>query len=206
MDASDWDERYATNDLIWTAEPNRFLVEHVRDLSVGRALDVAAGEGRNAVWLAEHGWETTALDFSRAGIDKGRQLAAARGVDVTWLVADATTWEPPQRAFDLVIVFYLQLPAVQRRAAHRRAASAVTEGGTLLIVGHDKQNVVSGVGGPADPDVLLTVDEVLTDLDETGLVVDIGEQALRPTESVGSRGSAIDCLVRAQRKAPAASA
>ena len=148
MDASDWDERYATKDLIWTAQPNRFLVEHVSDLTPGRALDVAAGEGRNAGWLAERGWETTALDFSPAGIAKGRQLAAARGVEIDWLLEDATTWDPPRQAFDVVLVFYLQLPAAQRRAAHQRAAAALAPEGTLLIVGHDRANLVSGCWRP----------------------------------------------------------
>jgi SAM-dependent methyltransferase len=167
MDAAAWDRRYADTALVWTAEPNRFLVEQVAELPVGRALDLAAGEGRNAVWLAERGWQTTAVDFSPVGIDKGRRLAGERGVTVDWVVADVTSWRPPVRAFQLVAVFYLHLPPGQRRDAYRIAASAVAPGGVLLVVGHDRDNLEHGVGGPQVPGTLLTVDEVTADLHGT---------------------------------------
>src|SRR5690606_6006021 len=124
--------RYATSELIWTADPNRFLVDEVRGLAPGRALDVAAGEGRNAVWLARHGWQVTAVDFSDVGLDKARQLAERAGVSVDLVCADATN--PIDATFDLVVVLYLHLPADQRRRAYRNAADAVAPGGTLLIV------------------------------------------------------------------------
>jgi ubiquinone/menaquinone biosynthesis C-methylase UbiE len=75
VDSQEWDRRYAAAELVWTAEPNRFAVAELQDLPPGRALDVAAGEGRNAVWLASRGWQVTAVDFSAAGLDKGRRLA-----------------------------------------------------------------------------------------------------------------------------------
>ena len=78
MDHRLWDERYAAAELIWTAEPNRFLVAEVNGLAPGRALDLACGEGRNAVWLAAQGWEVTGVDFSRAGLDKAHRLAPQR--------------------------------------------------------------------------------------------------------------------------------
>lgn len=201
MDATDWDQRYAERELVWSAGPNRFLVEHTAELPPGRALDIAAGEGRNAVWLAEQGWKVTAVDFSAVGIDKGRQIAAARGVEVDWHVADVTAWEPPAEAFDLVIVFYLQLPADERRAAHQRAAGAVAAGGTLLIVGHDRGNLERGVGGPQDPAVLPTVEEVVDDLRGTGLRIDLATEVERPVDGDGIVGVAIDGLVRARRAA-----
>ena len=75
MDAAGWDERYAASELVWSAEPNRFVAEVCADLAPGRALDLAAGEGRNAIWLAQRGWDVTATDFSAVGLDKGRRLA-----------------------------------------------------------------------------------------------------------------------------------
>ena len=92
MDCRSWDARYETVGLVWTAEPNRLLVAEVTGLPAGRALDLGAGEGRNAVWLAEQGWQVTAVDYSRVGIDKGRALAAQRGVEVDWVVADVLEW------------------------------------------------------------------------------------------------------------------
>ena len=95
MDSSGWDARYgAAPELVWTAEPNRFVVEELAGLRPGRALDLAAGEGRNAVWLAERGWEVTAVDFSAVAATRGQQLARERGVDVTWVVADLLGYAP----------------------------------------------------------------------------------------------------------------
>ena len=106
MDSNVWDERYAGDDLVWSAEPNRFLVAEVETLPPGRALDLACGEGRNAVWLAERGWDVTGVDFSKVGLDKARRLADARGVSVHWELADVTEYMPAPESFDLVIVMY----------------------------------------------------------------------------------------------------
>jgi ubiquinone/menaquinone biosynthesis C-methylase UbiE len=83
-----WEERYGTEELIWKAEPNRFLVEELEAVPPGRALDVACGEGRNAVWLALKGWRVTGADFSRSALAKAQRLATDRGVEVTWVEAD----------------------------------------------------------------------------------------------------------------------
>lgn len=200
MDARDWDDRYATSELVWSAGPNLFIVEEIADLAPGRALDVAAGEGRNAIWLAQEGWQVTALDFSPVGVDKGRAHAEAAGVDVDWVVADATTWDPPSEAFDLVLIVYLQLPREGRGAAHERAARAVAPGGTLLVIGHDRDNLELGYGGPSDPDVLLDVDTVAADLVAAGLELVAAGQVEREVETDDGTRAAIDCLVRAARR------
>ena len=148
MDRHDWDERYQGESLVWSAEPNRFLVAELEGLTPGRALDVACGEGRNAIWLAEQGWTVTGVDFSEVGLDKARRLAAARGVSVTWELADVTDYAPVREHFDLVIVLYLHLTEGPRRVVFSRAAAAVAPGGTLLVVGHDSTNPEVGWGGP----------------------------------------------------------
>lgn len=200
MDAARWDERYADRELVWSAGPNRFLVEQTQGMQTGRALDIAAGEGRNSIWLAQQGWAVTAADFSQVAIDKGRQRAAAAGLAIEWVVADVTTWEPPDRAFDLVIVFYLQLPQADGRAAHRHAASAVASGGTLLVVGHDLDNLTEGYGGPQDPEVLLSADAVVEDLSTTGLTIESAGQVPRTVPTDDGERTAIDLLVRATRR------
>ena len=98
MDAEAWNDRYRDTDLVWSAGPNQFVQEEVADLPPGRAVDLAAGEGRNAIWLARQGWEVTAVDFSQAGLDKGRTLAGDVAVD--WVCADATTWRGDDSALD----------------------------------------------------------------------------------------------------------
>jgi 2-polyprenyl-3-methyl-5-hydroxy-6-metoxy-1,4-benzoquinol methylase len=192
--ATDWDERYAKADLEWGAEPNRFLVQEVRDLQPGSALDIASGEGRNAIWLAEQGWSVTAVDFSQVGIEKARRLAAERKVHVDWVVADVVA-HSPITSFDLVIVFYLHLSAPEMERVLGTAATALRPGGTLLVVGHDRSNLTAGVGGPQDPTILLDADEVASQLDD--LVIEKAVRVSRPVE--GAERDAIDTLVRAKR-------
>lgn len=192
-----WDERYGTEELIWKAEPNRFLVEELNALVPGKALDVACGEGRNAVWLASKGWRVTGADFSRAGLAKAQRLATDRGVEVTWVEADVVEWRPPAASFDLVVVMYLHLPAEQRRRALAHAAAALVPGGVLLVVGHDTSNLLKGTGGPQDPAVLFTPEEIVEDL--SGLQIERAAQVERTVVSDTGEATAIDALVRAVR-------
>jgi SAM-dependent methyltransferase len=200
MDHLAWDERYAGDELVWSAEPNRFLVTEVDGLTPGRALDLACGEGRNAVWLAEQGWTATGVDFSAVGLDKARRLAEARHVLVQWERADVTEYEPMPEGFDLVIVMYLHLPASSRRIAFRRAAEAVAPGGTLLVVAHDITNPNEGWGGPKDKAVLYEPDDVVADLD--GLEIVKADRVDRPVQTDEGEKTAIDVLVRAVRRRP----
>jgi SAM-dependent methyltransferase len=192
-----WDERYATEELIWKAEPNRFLVEELDALAPGTALDVACGEGRNAVWLASKGWRVTGVDFSRAGLAKAQRLATDRGVEVTWVEADVVEWQPPTASFDLVVVMYLHLPAEQRHRALAHAAAALAPGGVLLVVGHDTSNLLKGTGGPQDPAVLFGPEEIVEDL--SGLQIERAEQVKRTVVTDAGETTAIDALVRAVR-------
>src|SRR5690606_9077745 len=98
MDSKAWDERYRATGLVWGAGPNRFVVEQTEGLAPGRALDLAAGEGRNAVWLAERGWRVTAVDFSPVAVERGRRIAAERGADVEWAAADVRACTSPPRS------------------------------------------------------------------------------------------------------------
>lgn len=195
MDAAHWDERYAKAELEWGTDPNHFLVQEIDGMEPGRALDLAAGEGRNSVWLAAEGWNVTAVDFSRVAIDKARLLAERRGVEVEWVVADLRDFEAPRQGFDLVIMFYLHLTAPERRKVLGKAAETLRPEGTLLIVGHDRANLTDGVGGPSDPALLLDAEEVASEL--VGLVIDKAERVVRPVK--GSDRDALDTLVRARK-------
>ena len=197
MSREHWDERYGTEELIWKADPNRFLVEELQALAPGRALDVACGEGRNAVWLASKGWHVTGVDFSRAGLAKAQRLATGRGVEVAWVEADVVEWQPPSASFDVVVVLYLHLPAEQRRQALARAAAALAPGGILLVVGHDVSNLLKGTGGPQDPAVLFGPEEIVEDL--SGLQIERAEQVKRTVVTDAGETTAIDALVRAVR-------
>jgi len=197
MRREDWDHRYAAAELPWSASPNRRLVAEVADLPPGRVLDLACGEGRNAIWLAERGWRVTAVDFSEVAIANARSASAEAGVDVELVCADLLVYEPRPAAHDLVLLLYLQIPADERRVVLARAADALAPGGTLLLLGHDSTNPTDGVGGPSDARVLYTPDDIVAQL--PGLEIEKAERYLRDVE--GEDRPAIDALVRARRPA-----
>lgn len=190
-----WDRRYAESELLWSAEPNRFVVAETSPLRPGRALDLACGEGRNAVWLASRGWDVTAVDFSPVAIGRAEERGAREGLDVAFVCADLLEYEPERDAYDLVLVLYLHLTADERRTVLRKAVEALAPGGTFLLVGHDLSNLTEGIGGPSEPDVLYTPADVVGELH--GVEIEKAERVLRDVE--GASRPAVDALVRARK-------
>jgi SAM-dependent methyltransferase len=158
-----WDERHSAGDFEGEG-PNPTLVMGARSLTPGTVLELAAGSGTNAVWLASQGWRTTAVDWSPVGLANGRAKAEAAGVQVEWLERDLFAWAPPARSFDLVVIVYLHVSPEERARIYPRAAAVVAPGGRLLIVGHDRLNATEGEGGPPDTVRLFTADEVAAEL------------------------------------------
>ena len=210
MDSSGWDARYAAGQ-VWSSEPNRFFADAVAALGAtpGRAIDLACGEGRNAVWLAEQGWSVTGVDFSAVGVERGRAGAAERGLAVDWVVADLVTWDFGVAAFDLVAHVYLHWPTAEREPFLRRCAAAVVPGGVLVVIGHDRDNIEHGHGGPQDPDVLTTPEEQAGLFAAAGLDIVRAERVYRSLTLEPGHGSsggggaavvdAIDHVVVARR-------
>ncbi len=181
-----WNEMWAERDDL-SRDADELLVAEIEGLKPGRALDIGCGAGGNAVWLAEHGWQVTATDFADAAIEKGKRLATKRDVQVEFVVAEATTFRPDDQ-YDLIISFYIQLPPDQRAKMLSLAAGALTPGGTLLFVSHDRSSAPSGW---TDEDMvgLTTPDEVASELPglkiEQAFVVEHqrGEHAARSHDS-----------------------
>jgi SAM-dependent methyltransferase len=188
MDARAWDERYAAAGLVWSASPNQLVAAEVGALAPGRALDLACGEGRNALWLASRGWRVTGVDFSRVALDKAGALQRRHPdpLDVTWVCADALSWDAGPATYDLALLAYLQPSADERRTAVRRAFLALRPGGTFFLVAHDSTNLTEGTGGPSDPAVLFTAEEVLADLDGERFEVERAERVAREVPDPGS--------------------
>ncbi|MGL5827369.1 MAG: class I SAM-dependent methyltransferase [Nocardioides sp.] len=199
MDAVDWDQRYAAVDLMWSSAPNQFVVAECAQLVPGRALDLAAGEGRHAIWLAEGGWRVTAVDFSQVALDRGR--ARALSAAITWECADATRWHS-RPVHDLALIAYLQLPAGERAVAIGTAFDSLVVGGSLVLIGHDSTNLTEGSGGPQDAGVLYTAQDVLGDLADRSFEMVRAERVERsiPGEHRAT-GVALDCLVHLVRRA-----
>ncbi|MGY1826200.1 class I SAM-dependent methyltransferase [Blastococcus sp. SYSU DS0541] len=186
MRAEDWDRRYAEQ-AQWSAGPNELVAELLADLPPGEAVDLAAGEGRHALWLAARGWAVTAVDFSAVGLERGRGRPGAERV--RWVTGDVRTWSAPPGSLDLVLVAYLHLPEPETTALLTRAVGRLRPGGRLLLLGHDVENLTAGVGGPQDPAILHSVDRLapvarLLDVDRL-------EQVRRATP----HGTALDTLL-----------
>lgn len=200
VDADDWNTRYSSADLVWGVGPNEFLVAEVADLEPGSVLDVACGEGRNAIWLAERGWSVTAVDFSDVAVDRARTIAERRGVEVDWHVADVETWQA-SGVFDLVVILYVHLPEAGRKQMLARSAAALGAGGTLLVVAHALRNLSGGTGGPSDPAVLADPADIANDLVGIDATLEIGraEEVERHRDTPEGPKVAIDLLVRAHK-------
>lgn len=199
MDSAAWDRRYAGGELLWSGQANGFLEQEAQALDPGRAIDLACGQGRNAVWLAERGWRVTGVDFSAVGLEQAARLADERGVEVEWTRSDLLEYRPDPRAFDLVLIFYLQVPGEERSAIVRGAAEGVRDGGTLLVVGHDSANIEHGHGGPQNPAVLYSAEDLAGDLDGSRLAIERAEQVQRPVQTPEGERIALDALLRARR-------
>lgn len=166
-----WEQRYSQPDRVWSGKVNHWLLEVAGELAPGTALDLACGEGGDAIWLATQGWQVTAVDFAGAALRRAAEAAAGAGVAdrIRWVQADlASGWEP-SATFDLVTMHFLHMPDGQVRDSALRTAWAATSG-TLLVVSHDPANAVDGTaGGPPDPAVLYGAGDILAVL---GLAAD----------------------------------
>ncbi|MBD8507089.1 methyltransferase domain-containing protein [Hoyosella sp. G463] len=185
----DWNERYRTEPQPWGGEPAALLPGLIEDLAPGSAIDLGCGEGRNARWLASLGWRVTAVDSSEQAIANARESDPEGRI--RWTVADATTWHPEERV-DLVLVSYLHLPAEALAALIRGAGHWLSPTGTMLYLGHARENLENGVGGPPDPSVLPTV--ALLAEAAAGLRVEQLHHQFRSTP----KGRAIDVVLRAR--------
>jgi SAM-dependent methyltransferase len=134
-----WENRYAASDRIWSGRPNTTFVEVVSPLPPGRALDLGCGEGADAIWLAQQGWQATGIDISPSAVDRAASAALDAGLPVArarFLVQDLAEWQPVER-YELVTASFLQSPvALARGAVLRRAAASVDPGGHLLVISH----------------------------------------------------------------------
>jgi SAM-dependent methyltransferase len=198
MDAHSWDEKYRSHDQLFSGAPNGVLVTEVTGLPPGRALDVGCGEGADALWLARHGWQVTAVDISGVALER----AAATGADlagrVEWEQADLTTTPPPAGPFDLVSVQYFPLPQQPGHTALRGLLDAVAPGGTLLIGSHDLADLPPGHENGFDPSGYYQPADVARLLDDTWTIL-INETRPRTASTPAGTHHTHDTVLRARR-------
>jgi SAM-dependent methyltransferase len=196
-----WERLYGERDQVWSGRVNAVLEQEAEGLAPGRALDLGCGEGGDALWLADRGWQVTAVDISPTALARAAAEAARRGVVVDWQRADLAEELPPG-PYDLVSAQFLQSPvALPRSEVLRRAAAEVAPGGTLLVVGHAAPPPWSQ--HQPDPALMPTAAEVLAQLAlpqqewEAVRVEQAGRSATGPD---GQVGELVDSIVLLRRR------
>ncbi len=159
-----WDERYAVAEFVYGKEPNTFLAEHYLKLPKGKVLSLAEGEGRNAVFLAAHGYEVTAVDASLVGLDKGRQLAKELGVHVEWIHADLNDFDLGLQQWDGIVSIFCPLPSSIRQKLYQKLPQALKPGGVFMLEAYTPDQIGRGTGGGNSHDVMQTVISLIAEL------------------------------------------
>jgi len=203
---SDWDHRYA-GDQMWSGNPNGTLVNEASGLAPGRALDVGAGEGGDALWLAAHGWSVTANDISQRALDRISAEAGRRGLRVECHRADANAAGAFEAAaFDLVAAQYASIPRTPDGRGVHNLLNAVAPGGTLLIVSHDLEPMRAPAGmpdhsRPFDPDAYVRVDDFAAALGGSpAWDIELHEKRPRPAGAASAAHHVHDIVLRARHR------
>lgn len=203
---ADWDQRYGDAPM-WSGNPNGTLVKETGGMRPGRALDVGAGEGGDALWLAEHGWDVTASDISLRALERVDAEATRRGLRVGCQHADANALDPFEAgAFDLVSAQYASLPRTPDGRGVRNLLDAVAPGGTLLVVGHDLEPMRAPIDTSThsrafDPDAYLRVDDIVAAIaDSSSWVIEVHETRPRPPGAASASHHVDDVVLRVRRR------
>jgi len=159
-----WDERYSRSDYIFGTEPNDFLAEVCKDISQGRVLCLADGEGRNGVFLAQQGLEVESVDGSVVALEKARRLAAERTVSLTTHHADLADFDLGDEAWGGIVSIYVHLPLELRTSLHARVVKALKPGGVFILEAYTPKQLEYRTGGPSTPELLMTLAELKEEL------------------------------------------
>lgn len=203
-DRSFWEQLWTKTlrehaDKVAQRPPNAHLVAEAARLQPGRALDAGCGHGADALWLAAHGWQVTAVDFSARALRHGRSMAEAIGADVSqriaWVEGDLATWTAPREHFELVVCLYVHVAGSVDEMV-RRMASGVAPGGTLLMVGHCPVDPATGAPTAAANQVQVSVKSAVAALDPRCWQWLVAEELPR-----AAAGTGVDAVLCARRLA-----
>lgn len=196
--ADEWDRRYSDASQIWSGRPNGQLVTETARLRPGRVLDVGCGEGADALWLAERGWDVTGLDVSQVALDRAAGQAESAGVSVRWLFSGLVEAGLPAGSFDLVSAQYPALFKTAERRAEHALLDAVTPGGMLLVVHHPPPTPEQAKAHGFDVDTYVGPGDVAALLDEHWQV-EVDETRPRSVSAGAGAHHTEDVVLRARR-------
>lgn len=180
MSRAFWDERFGAEEYAYGKAPNDFLRESAHLIPEGPILALAEGEGRNAVFLAERGHAVVAVDQSKEGLKKARQLAEERGVSLELIARDLAELEFGEKEHERyagIVSIFAHLPPSLRREVHARVVRSLLPGGVFILEAYAPAQLAYGTGGPKDPALLASLDELRAEL--SGLEFEIAREVVR---------------------------
>ncbi len=158
-----WDDRYSEEGFAFGTKANDFLIEAQSQIPKGRVLCLAEGEGRNAVFLAEQGYDVLAVDASSVGLEKAKKLANERGVKITTQVSDLADFKLEQNAWDGIVSIFCHLPVSLRQNIHQQICTALKPGGVLVLEAYRPLQLEYKTGGPPVAELMMTQSSLQTE-------------------------------------------
>lgn len=158
-----WNERFGMQEYVYGTTPNEYLKEVLAGIKPGKILFPAEGEGRNAVYAAQLGFEVDAFDYSEAGRQKALALAELKAVSINYQIQDFDTWEPIPETYDVIALIYAHPPVGKRELYHSKVLKALKSGGIIILEGFNKSQLGNKSGGPQVHEMLYSVDELKSD-------------------------------------------
>ena len=159
-----WDERYNRSDYIYGTEPNLFLKDFIEKNKPGKLLLPGDGEGRNSVYAAKSGWQVTAFDSSKVAKAKALKLARQMNVSIQYDVCSVMDFSTAHK-FDLISIIFLHLEPNIRKSFHKKLKEHLNKEGHILLEVFSKEQIHNSTGGPKNPDMLYSIDELKHDFD-----------------------------------------
>ena len=192
-----WDEEYSVDEYVYGTEPNDFLASMTDRLKQGRVLCLAEGEGRNAVHLARHGFQPTAVDSSRVGLAKAERLAKEGGVAIETVLADLADYTIGEDSWDSIISISCHLPPHLRKNVHRDVVTGLKNGGTLLLEAYTPRQLEFGTGGPPRAEMMMELETLREELAGLEFLhgVELVRNVIEGTNHTG-KGSVVQVLAR----------
>ena len=181
-----WDDRYSNEEFYYGVEPNVYLKEKLSDLEKGSILLTAEGEGRNAVFCAEIGWNVVCYDTSKVGKSKAEQLAKLRNVKIDYHI-DSHKSFISNELFDVIAICYNHLPNCYRESFHKKIINYLKPNGYLILECFNKNQINNNTGGPQDINQLYSLDELIHDFDNLNIIEGI-ETNIELKEGIGHVG------------------
>lgn len=184
-----WDERYSAETYIYGTHPNAWLAAKLDELKPGKLLLPAEGEGRNAVYAAQKGWDVTAFDQSVEGKKKALKLAVEKGVKIEYNIHELTEFEDKKEHFDAIALIFVHMPDEMRQTVHHNLINSLKPGGHLILEAFTTSQLKNKTGGPRSEHLLYECEQIKQDflslelIERSELTVQLDEGPLHQGEA-----------------------